>query len=271
MNPALRLWLELSQLKCVLPAREYRRYLMHFVWNLGAIVYNRTLVPADHKMRGTVRFDFEHTSIYVPLDEIEQSLLGHDETPTFGGLREMYASNVYLRGFRSGLKASNVLDLGSNRGLFLMLSAKVLKAKNAIGVEPQTYYEQGFEALKTVNAPLDCQFTRINNMVRSSQSGTGVSIGALIEQAGIDRFHFVKCDIEGGEFNILIEDCSKLPLIDNLAMELHPEEGSVADLAGILRDSGFALCITDQFDNNTTPQYGHYLYASRTGDLLGAA
>ena len=42
----------------------------------------------------------------------------------------MYSGNAYLRAFKPGLRARTVVDLGSNRALFLMLALTVESAKN---------------------------------------------------------------------------------------------------------------------------------------------
>ena len=80
-----------------------------------------------------------------------QTLASHDTTSTFGSVREMYSGNAYLRAFKPGLRARTVVDLGSNRALFLMLALTVLEADLAIGVEAQSFYDGAFEVLLKAN------------------------------------------------------------------------------------------------------------------------
>ena len=103
-------------------------------------------------MTGNVAMTIGGKSIVVPVGEITEMLEGHDPTPTFGMMREMFASNVYLAPFDSRLKARNVVDLGSNRGLFSVLSAIILDAEMVVGVEPSIYYQPVLARLIDANS-----------------------------------------------------------------------------------------------------------------------
>lgn len=268
MNELERFRLELGLVKTCFSAQAYRSYQRAVGLNALQILKKRTLAPADKAMRGTVTAHVAGKDIHVPLDDIGAALAGLDETPTFGGMREMYASNVYLRGFRNDLRADEVLDLGSNRGLFLMLAAKVLHAKTAIGIEPQSFYESAFRHLAAANSDTGCRFVRINAFAAAAPGANFVTIADVLGEHSIDRIGFCKCDIEGGEFDIFIKTPKVAGFIDNIAMELHPAEGDVRSLANALQDQGFVVRIANQFDQATEPERGHYLYASRTGGLI---
>ena len=267
MNALTRLRLELAQVKRCFEPQVYNNYRAAVALNALQIVRQRTLVPADHTIKGDVNVNVANTKIVVPLDKIRAIVQEHDHTPTFGGLREMYASNVYLRGFRDGLKATNVLDLGSNRGLFLMLAAKVLGANKAIGVEPNTYYEGAFEALRDANPDVTCTFHRMNRLAGSVPNENQITISELMQRFDVPHFEFCKCDIEGGEFDIFISTPEVAQHFDNIAFEVHPKSGNVEDLMNVLQQQGFSVRVTDQFNNDIAPTHGDYLYASRSGDL----
>ena len=72
----------------------------------------------------------------------------------------------------------------------------------------------------------------------------------------------------GGEFGGLLNNNDFLRRVDNIAMELHPAEGDPRRLAAELQSFGFDLCLTDQFGATAPADRAHYLYASRTGQLL---
>src|SRR5437868_5784613 len=129
MNPVSRIAVELIKLRRTLEPADFRAYCLALLCNVPAILRGRTLVPADRAMRGTIAFVVGRARMRLPLDQMNHLLSGHDMTPSFGGAREMYSNNVYLRGFRSGSTAETVVDLGSNRGLFLLLAAKSLNAR----------------------------------------------------------------------------------------------------------------------------------------------
>lgn len=267
MNPVKRLSVELGQLRRVLEPADFRVYCRALVRHGIGILRDRTLVPADRAMPGRIRFQLGTADIVVPAQEMQQLLKGQDETPTFGGAREMYASNVYLRGFSPAIQADVAVDLGSNRGLFLMQAAKVLGAKTLIGVEPQAFYSPVFDLLAEANGINKQSYTRYERFAGSSSGPQTITLGEIMSAHGLDRIGFLKCDIEGGEFDVFLNDGSFLANLDNLAMELHPQEGDVAALAKRLVESGFEVRISDQFGQSIEAKQGHYLHASRTGEL----
>ena len=267
MNPASRLALELGQLRHVLPPAQFRSYCLALARHAPRVVRERTLVAADRAMRGTISFRLGQSEIRVPVDQTEKMLEAHDPTPTFGGAREMYAGNVYLRGFRDGLKAQSALDLGSNRGLFLLQAHKVLGATTLVGVEPQPFYAEVFEALAETNDVPKGSYTRYQRMIGAAPGPETITLAEIMERHGLEQIDFVKCDIEGGEFGVLTDPAMPLDRIGNIAMELHPEAGDPGQLVEVLERNGFDVVVTDQFDKPIPPANGHYLYASRLGDL----
>jgi hypothetical protein len=266
MNPLSRLYRELAQLRACLNPRDFRRYLACLLSNSVRIAQRRTLAPADLAMAGNVSVAVGGSCIVIPLDEMRTLLFSYDETPTFGGVRELYAGNVYLRAFRPGLQARVVLDLGSNRGMFLMLASQLLNAELAIGVEPQAFYDRAFEALRDANESR-CRFVRIAKRAAAMGGGDEVSIRAILDQYAISSVGFLKCDIEGGEFDVFLDRNEFLRDTENIAMELHAEKGDVLRLVDALQTAGFSVVVTDQFGRRVEPTRGHYLYASCSGAL----
>jgi SAM-dependent methyltransferase len=269
-TPIARLRLELSQLRSCLTAQDYRRYLVQLALNGRSLVAQKTLAPVDHAMRGRVPFALAGGSVVVPLDEMAAHLKAHDPTPTFGGAREMYASNVYLRAFRPGLKARTVVDLGSNRGLFVALAARVLGAGRGVSVEPQEFYLPAYRALLQENGLDPDNFPRVHRFASASAGPQTATLAGIMQEHSLSEIDFLKCDIEGGEFDVFLANNDFLDVVKNLAMELHPEEGSVADLARTLREHAFDVRISDQFGAEISPEKGHYLHASRDGSLVEA-
>jgi hypothetical protein len=267
MNPASRLARELGQLAHVLDATEFARYLCFLALRSPSIVASRTLVPADRLMTSNVAMSIDGKRIVVPVGEITALIKGHDPTPTFGAMREMYAGNVYLAPFERGFKARTVVDLGSNRGLFSVLAAIVLGADTVVGVEPSTYYQPVLARLIEANGLESRGIHRIAAFA-SSQPGPGkVTIDEIMNRYGMDRIEFLKCDIEGGEFDVFLRNNAFLAKVDRIAMELHPEKGDVEALCRALAQSGFRPKVTDQFGSDAPTNQGHYLFASRMGRI----
>lgn len=263
MNPLSRLARELGQLANVLDAIQFARYLGYLVLKSPSILKAGTLVPADRLMTGDVDMIVGNKRIIVPVGEITELLEGHDRTPTFGAMREMYANNVYLAPFAQGVKARTVVDLGSNRGLFSVLAAIVLEAETVVGVEPSTYYEPVLARLIKANG-LEMRGIHRVNAFASSELGAGkVTIDEIMNRYGMDRIEFLKCDIEGGEFDVFLKNNAFLDKVDRIAMELHPEEGDIDALGKALARSGFMLKPTDRFAGEAPLRQAHYLVATR--------
>ncbi len=268
MNPAARLIRELGQLRRVLTSAHFGRYCLALAGSAPIVLGRRSLVPADRAMRGAMPFHVRGAEIRVPLDEMARLLEHHDQTPSFGGAREMYAANVYLGAFRPDLSADSVVDLGSNRGLFLLLGAKVLKARVLVGVEPEPVFTPVFAALADANGLPRDAYARYERLVGSAPGPSTMTVGEIMDAHALARIGFLKCDIEGGEFDVFLNDGSFLDRVDNIAMELHPSEGDVALIVDKLVRAGFACVTTDQFMRPVPPRGGHYLYASSKGDLI---
>ncbi len=268
MDPASRLLRELAQLRGGLATSAFLRYLGCIGANTLAIARGRSLAPADHGMSRDVIFHADGKAITVPVGEIDKLLASHDTTPTFGSVREMYAGNAYLRPFKPGLRARTVIDLGSNRGLFLMLALTVLEADLAIGVEPQAFYDGAFEILLKANTIDPRSAHRICAFIASTSADGRQTMAKIMETHRLSSIGFLKCDIEGGEFDVFLNNNDFLRRVDNIAMELHPAEGDPRRLAAELQSFGFDLCLTDQFGATAPADRAHYLYASRTGQLL---
>lgn len=268
MDPASRLLRELALLRRGLATSAVLRYLGCIGVNALAVTRMRSLAPADRGMSRDVIFHAGDKTIRVPAGEVDKLLAGHDTTPAFASVREMYAGNAYLRAFRPGLSARSVVDLGSNRGLFLMLALIVLEADLAIGVEPQCFYDGAFEILLRANNVDPRSARRISAFI-ASESGVGrETMDEIMEKHRLSSIGFLKCDIEGGEFDVFLNNNDFLRRVDNIAMELHPAEGDPRRLAAAIQSSGFDLCFTDQFGETVPAGRAQYLYASRTGPLL---
>jgi hypothetical protein len=268
MNPLVRLGVEVSQLNALLGRRAMVDYLGAIIRSTPDIIRSKSLVPADLSMSGEIACCVRDQKIRIPLDQINALLAGKDPTPTFGAVREMYAGNVYLRAFRPNLKVAVAVDLGANRGLFSLLAIKVLGADQAIGVEPQEFYQPVCSALMNANGVSATQGRRVNRFVASSAESGCITMGLIINEFDLPKIGILKCDIEGAEFDVFLNENAFLDHVENIAMELHPTKGDVNSLEMEIRKKGFVVAVTDQLGRKpTSANEAHYLYASRTGEL----
>ncbi len=274
MNSIQRLSRELIQLHECLDIQDFWRYVGGMLLRSASIVRNRNLTPADYAMTGMVSVHVWGKTILVPLDAINRVLCGYDPTPTFGSIREIYASNVYLRAFRPDLRVATVFDLGSNRGMFLMLAAELLEASLAIGVEPQGFYERAFIELLEANRASktkECKFVRLVKLASATNGSDCVTMNELLDRYVLSSIGFLKCDIEGREFDVFLHNNGFLEHTENISMELHPAAGDVVLLMETIASHGFRVDITDQFGRTVDPQRGSYLYASRSDALIAVS
>ena len=244
------------------------RYISKLIQNAPTVLTKRTLAPADNAMNGDIIFGVNGNDIQIPLSAISRLLKNNDETPTFGSLREMYAQNVYLRAFRSSTRISTVVDLGANRGLFSILTILAYGADIAVGIEPMEYYTPVLNTLCRANNIDPCRLPREEALVGSKNGQGCVTILDIMGKYRLREIDFLKCDIEGAEFDVFLNENSFLQSVRNISMELHAERGDCQGIISLLKDIGFKVRVTDQFGavvNGTRP---NYLYASTVGDLL---
>ena len=182
----------------------------------------------------------------------------------------MFANDVYLRRFPNLSSAATVVDLGSNRGLFLVIAKSVLHAETAIGVEPCKFYDKSFSLLCECNAIEQNSVTRLAALIGPCLNEGIITMDDLIARHNVRRIDFLKCDIEGAEYALFDNGDSWLPIVKNLAMELHPtfRLGVVEMITSRLSHHGFSWVTTDQFDRVAVPEKAEFLYASSVGGLV---
>lgn len=242
-----------------------------------AVARQRSLVPADQAVKGS-------DSVFRLPSGRRVSLSGK----YFSGAREMYCRNVYLRTGLTIEPGRYALDLGANAGLFSVMAA--VEGAQVVAVEAQRGFQQEIETNARRNAVSDNIAIEIGMIAaRSAQvSETGVltddgvylaashsaeervdrmGVQSLFERHGISDLSIAKIDIEGGEFGLLNpdDDLGWLDVVDQIAMELHPEFGSVTDLNDTLRAHAFSTTMTN---NDGKPTLAAdpgtvYLYARR--------
>lgn len=257
----------------VLEPRELLALAKATVMHSPAILKTRKLTALDAAMSRNMTIRFGKTRMAMPLADIDHILVKHNDNPTFGNVREIYARNCYLEHLRLKTPLRAVLDLGANRGMFSVLAMLALGAEIAVGVEPVEIYAPVHRLLLEANG---CDLRRgprykkfISSPTAERQSpDQNVSIETILSEQKIDRFNLVKIDIEGYEESLFSEP-EWLAYVDNITMELHPQ--FVDDLSPItkaLDRYGFEWLAINQAGEQVPIQSAMFLYASCTGDLV---
>ena len=172
----------------------------------------------------------------------------------FGGIREMYIRNVYLSGgYLTIAPDSVVLDLGANMGNFSNLALAHSPAVKVIAVEPNKDWNESFCTSLSLNGWLDRA-----HLIRAFVGGETAKQAAVAEDAafrGVNylteadlirvgeftRIDFLKCDIEGSEFELLKPGSQLLDMTQQIAIEIHAFAGRVDEFLEMLRWEGFML------------------------------
>ncbi len=272
-NAVTRFFAEYSALSRVLEGPDLLALAKATVTQGPAILRTKKLTALDAAMSRNMTVRVGKTRMAMPLAEIDHVLAAHNDNPTFGNVREIYARNCYLEHLRLQPPLHAVLDLGANRGMFSILALVALKAEIAVGVEPLEVYVPVHRLLLEANGcdlgrgPRYKKFISSPSVERQNPN-RNVSIETILREQKIDRFNLVKIDIEGHEKTIFSEP-EWLTQVDNIAMEVHPQ--FVDDLSLIpkaLEQYGFDWLAFNQEGEQASIQKAMFLYASRTGSLI---
>jgi len=257
---------ELRNLRRILPPQDYRRYLLRLAKAAPKVLAERNLGPVDRRMTETIEFVMDDARIAIPVGQVQDAIEPDDVTPTFGLAREMFGRNVYLRAFQKDMKAERVVDLGSNRGFFLVQARQMLGARRGIGVEASSLYVPAFDALSAANGMTADAFFRVYKFASATSGPDTITMPEVLDLLGPGRVNFMKCDIEGGEYDVFGGDTSFLDHVDNAAFELHDGDNAMVQKA--FTDRGYETLATCNFGRTVPVGEATFLYASCTGMLV---
>jgi FkbM family methyltransferase len=172
-----------------------------------------------------------------------------------------------------------VVDLGANVGSFTTLAA--LSGRKVIAVEAQPQFIPVIRANVADNncsEKVEVELGLIGShagvlsdpeaLKRVFQTDTlppVLTMTELIKKHSLSRIDFLKIDIEGSEFDLLINDNGWLSSVNRIAMEVHPKFGNESDIVSSLKAAGFQVWLVDNY-KRTVPslqaQVG-FLFARR--------
>jgi hypothetical protein len=272
MNGITRLIEEYSALRRVLAPGDFFAMLLATASHAPEILRTKRLASIDVAMSRNMTIRLGDRRLALPLGDIDRLLAPHNDNPTFGNVREMYARNCYLQRLNVKGPLRTVLDLGANRGMFSVFALVALGADRAIGIEPNPVYEPVARLLLQANqrdpgeAPRYVKFVSSPSAERENPA-SNISIQTILREQKVERFGFVKMDIEGHEKQLFGEP-GWLESVDTLAMELHPHfAGDLSLIPAALERYGFRYIATAQSGEPAEINKAMFLYASCTGAL----
>ena len=182
------------------------------------------------------------------------------------GIREIWVRDCYLAdGFLEIRDGDLVLDLGANIGTFTMLALGHGPNVRVLAVEPNGVAgeslvstarlhlsESAKSAARDPEAPVRFQWCRVflggntrtqeELMVQPAYRGSRfLPQDDFIQQFGLTKIDFLKCDIEGSEFELLTRESPLLKMSRQLAIELHTAYGDVEAFRKMLEELGFLV------------------------------
>ena len=206
-------------------------------WLLLLVQYNATVrrmgnLQAVDRAMGGGPFFIAHPAVPRPFRVQGQGVMS--------GIREMYCRDCYLRGGVLEIRDGDfVVDLGANVGNFTNLALAHGPAVKVLAVEPSRSLNRDFKLsvgqnngfLERVNLhrgfiEQPCQKTQaIVENDSDYRDAPWLRVRDLLNLHGISHIDFLKCDIEGGEYDALGEGSELVDMTEAIAVELHAFAG----------------------------------------------
>ncbi len=221
------------------------RWLLAIATRFGEVRRKGNLQPADLAMGAgpyTCRLGKARARLSAP--------------KVVSGIREIWVRDVYLRGgFLTINDGDQIVDLGCNKGNFTCLALGHGPAVRCVSVEVNTDQVARLRSQLELNGFADrtqvvhafvgrdrAQSEKLRDLI--GDAGRGVEIiseDELIERCGIERIDFLKCDIEGSEFDLLTEDSRLLAMTRQIGIEVHKDVGDAEAFLAMLERQGFEV------------------------------
>jgi FkbM family methyltransferase len=249
----------------------FAAYLGKLAAKAPEVVRKKSLAPADREMRGSrYRFSVEGQAVLL-------------DGGTIGLVREIYGRRCYFSAPGFSIQPSDVVvDLGAQVGVFTVLAAKM--ARRVVAVEAQLGFIDELRENLRVNGCLE-KVAAVHGLIGGSRGvlsdearlvsashywgvrPPSIAMNELIREHGLTAIHFLKMDIEGSEFDVLLRDNEWLSIVERIAMEVHCDHGPVDDLMDTLRARGYRVCLFDEESAPAERLTGRsgFLFARREG------
>lgn len=229
-----RFLFEIFLVNKILPFRQFVKWVSTIPSNLPTLLKTKSLGILD-----------EHFG--TSFDVLWEGKKLHFDDLGFGVVREIYGHLCYIG--KGQLKdATNILDLGGNGGAFTLFS--LVEAPNAKihAVEAQAEVmkilqknikQNGYEERVTSECAVVGGFYDdwTQSLLQINPDYPVFDIHHYMSE--IDTLDFLKCDVEGGEFNLMKGDLSWTKKVKNMVLEYHPDKGDVKELENTLNSLGF--------------------------------
>lgn len=187
-------------------------------------------------------------------------------------INELFIEKVYS--FQRVGNCPVIIDCGSNIGLSIIFFKKYYPNAHVIGFEPDdeiykiaqknlSFYKYDNvklhqKAVWTKNGQL--QFEKLGSLsghITDIEGNDNINVEAIrLADLLNTKVDFLKIDIEGAEYEILLDCRDKLNNVENLFIEYHSNHNTpqmLAELLEIVKSSGFRVYIKEAWENMKNP------------------
>ncbi|QCG87273.1 FkbM family methyltransferase [Azospirillum sp. TSH100] len=256
---------DLTGILRAMPAGQALRWYGHVLLNAPTVMRQRKFYPADNAMSGPVEFLYRGHRVAI---DVPPPAPGN--APYFAWLREFYVRDCYLGPFlEKGFRYDRCLDIGCNQGeVARVLSILGGRRNHVVAVDCDDFSQMAMRRQIAGEHPIEFRRAYIGPLPTgwTADGAEVVEMDALLQRFDGGRADFMKLDVEGAEFGILMVRNDWLQRVDNIAMEVHRDAGNPATIIDELRRHGFAVCWKGGHGPKP-PEDAEFIYASRNGLL----
>lgn len=233
------------------------KWLLSVVTNIVAIIRRGELQAAD-RIVGEGPFTIKLTEYGASFKIAGKGAIS--------GVREMYVRDSYLcNGLLRIKDGDTVVDLGANMGNFTNLALSCGKKVRVVAVEPSSAMNAAFrksvgmndgylERVSLIRAFLGQIPDKVGSLISHDanyRDAPWIAEEELVKKGQLTNVDFLKCDIEGGEFNLLTSESRLLAMTRCIAIEVHAFAGDVSDFLERLKSCGFTI-LSARYDPDGT-------------------
>jgi FkbM family methyltransferase len=267
---------DLTGIATVMPMSQAMQWYSHVLRNSRSVIRSKHWYCADNAMTGVVTFNYLGNSLSFDLDGTPAQ--------TFSWLREFFVRDNYFGAFdMSRLPLRTFVDLGCNVGRVSEIVRAISNREcKVVAVDADDHRRNPIRrkiaedaGITFIQALITSGAGRTNfdeagyrkfvqkygeTFDSSGRRITGREIVAALGNMAID---FMKIDIEGAEFDILLNDNDWLRRVDNIAMEVHPPLGNPAAIIAELARLGFDVSWKGNHPGPVKPEEADFVHGSR--------
>ena len=188
------------------------------------------------------------------------------------GLKELFIENTYK--FNTDKQSPKIIDCGSNVGLSIIYFKRLFPNAKITGFEPdknlfnilkQNLKTFGYSDVELINKAVYTKNGTIKFLASGNVGGricdeeskdTTELDTARLQDFLNEEIDFLKIDIEGAEYDVIMDCKTQLKNVKNLFIEYHSlekNEQKLDEILKVVKEAGFKYYIKEAWQNQTLP------------------